>query len=94
MNLKLINYEKIKYMNYHLYQGDVDTEGLTNIYIFENNYYLIFIIFNMLITTYEHFRGQFNLEIPKKCTFKSNPSLKNYKKLYKYTKNINIIFVN
>ena len=33
----------------------------------------------MLIITCEHFRVQFNLEIPKKCTFKSNPSLKNYK---------------
>ena len=33
----------------------------------------------MLITTCEHFRVQFNLEIPIKCTFKSNLSLKNYK---------------
>ena len=48
----------------------------------------------MLITTCENFRVQFNLEIPKKCTFKTNPSLKYYKKLYKYIRNINIILVN
>ena len=32
----------------------------------------------MLVTTCENFIVQFNLEITKKCTFKCNPSLKNY----------------
>ena len=58
---------------------DTDNEELKKMYIFEKKYYLIFIIFNMLITTFEHFNVRLNLEIPTKYTFKSNPSLKNYK---------------
>ena len=50
----------------------------------------------MLFTTSEYFRIQFNLEIPKKCTFKSNISLKNYKNYFIIIyniRNINIILV-